>query len=378
MTHGQAYGPDPVVLLIGTQKGLFMARREPEEAGWVVTGPFISGYEIPHAWIDNRAPERACAAVYHNVWGTHVYTSGDGGRAWSSLEAAPSHPPGLYPSSLRAIWYLAPGSRRQPATLFAGIDPPGLFVSHDGGASWEPLPGLNEHPSRDTWEPARGGFAVHSIHVEPEAGHLMYAAVSAGGAYRSEDGGLTWTPINRGVRAENLPGTPETGHNIHRLVMHPREPRRLYRQCYNGTYRSDDGGDTWQEITEGLPSDFGYAIAVDAHDPDLVFQVPIESSHMRTAAGGRLRVYRSRDGGRAWEPTGAGLPQRHVYVTVLREALDLDDRDPCGVYFGTSSGHVFASPDAGENWEMVAAFLPRVLCVDATVVRSGTGAARNA
>jgi len=252
--------------------------------------------------------------------------------------------------------------------MYAGIDPPGLFVSTDHGERFEPVEGLNDHPTRPTWEPARGGFAVHSIYVDPTNARHIYAAVSAGGAFRSDDRGVSFRPINPGVRAHNLPSRcPETGHNIHRLVMHPARPERLYRQCYNGTYRSDDRGESWTEITAGLPSDFGYAIAVCPSDPDSVFVIPEESQHMRTTVGRKLRVYRSGDGGRNWEPQTRGLPQEHVYVTVLREALAADGLDPCGVYFGTSSGHLFASRDLGTHWELLASFLPRILSVQVGV-----------
>jgi photosystem II stability/assembly factor-like uncharacterized protein len=214
-------------------------------------------------------------------------------------------------------------------------------------------------------------FAVHSIQVEATDPRRIYAAVSAGGAFRSDDEGRTWVPINRGVRAENLvTENPVTGHNIHRLVLHPAQAGRLYRQCYNGTYRSDDCGDSWVEITEGLPSDYGFALATDPARPDSVFVIPEQSSHMRTTVGGKLRVYRSLTAGREWEPLTQGLPQSHAYVNVLREAMATDGLDPCGVYFGTTGGHLFASRDGGDDWEHIATFLPRILSVRAAVVES--------
>ncbi len=356
------------VVLVGTQKGLFCFRSDPGRRRWSIEGPWIAGYEVCHAWLDPRQPGRGYAAANHPIWGAHVYRSDDGGRAWQALARAPCHAPAGDRPVLEAIWFLAPGPADQPSVLYAGIDPPGLFVSEDGGDSFDPVAGLNEHPSRPTWEPARGGFAVHSIYVDPTDKKRIYAAVSAGGAFRSDDGGRSFRPINRGVRAENLPNPyPETGHNIHRLVMHPRYPERLYRQCYNGTYRSDDRGESWTEITDGLPSDFGYAIAVSPVDPDLVFVIPEESQHMRTTVDRRLRVYRSADGGLHWEPMTRGLPQEHVYVTVLREALASDGLEPSGVYFGTSSGHLFASRDRGAHWELLASFLPRILSVQISV-----------
>jgi hypothetical protein len=358
--------PRHCALLVGTQKGLFCFRCDPDRRRWSIDGPHVAGHEVSHAWLDPREPRRGYAAANHPIWGAHVHRSDDAGRSWKALGRAPCHAPGRHGSSLEAIWFLAPGPAESPGMVYAGIDPPGLFVSLDHGEGFEPLPGLNEHPSRPSWEPARGGFAVHSIYLDPGDPRRIYAAVSAGGAFRSDDGGQSFRPINRGVRAHNLPSpSPETGHNIHRLVMHPARPERLYRQCYHGTYRSDDRGDSWTEITAGLPSDFGYALAVCPRDPDTVFVIPEESQHMRTTAGARLCVYRSGDGGRSWEPRTRGLPQEHVYVTVLREAMATDPLD--GVYFGTSSGHLFASRDRGGHWALLASFLPRILSVQVTL-----------
>lgn len=358
-----------VVLLVGTEKGLFRLVSDHRREQWSIDGPLIEGHEILHAWIDPRRPQTAYAAVRHLIWGAHVYRSEDAGKTWESLSAAPQHEVGKHEESLRAIWYLAPGLASEPDTIYAGIDPAGLFVSRDRGESWEPMAGLNDHPTRTTWEPAKGGFSIHSIHQCERLPQRMYVAVSAGGAYRSDDGGASWYPINRNVRAENKPQRfVESGHNIHRLVVHPRQPDRLYRQCYNGMYRSDDGGLNWVEISAGLPSDFGYAIVTEAADPDVVYVLPIASNHMRTMPEGRMRVFRSADGGNSWQALTAGLPQSHAYVSVLREAMDVDDLPSCGVYFGTTSGHLFASRDYGQHWDCLAAFLPRILSVKAAVI----------
>jgi photosystem II stability/assembly factor-like uncharacterized protein len=357
---GRHRGADVLMLLVGTAKGLFRVTRDAEGEHWRIDGPHLSGYSVLHTL--EAADGRLFAATSHKIWGAHIYTSDDRGASWSSLEAVPEHPAESGRGTTRAIWYLALSGD----TLFAGIDPAGLFRSNDGGGSWQPIAGLNEHPTRSTWEPSKGCFAVHSIYIDPAQPDTIVAAVSAGGVYRSQDGGETWQPANVGVRAENLPERyPETGHNVHRVIMHPRVPGRLYRQCYNGTYRSDDGGRSWTEITAGLPSDFGYGIVVDPNDPDTVFQIPESSSHMRAPVDGKLRVYRSRDGGASWASASSGLPAEHVYVTVLREAMDIDGRDPCGVYFGTSGGQLFASLDAGDSWEELVSYLPRVLNVKA-------------
>ena len=353
-------GANALMLLVGTAKGLFRINRNAAGAPWRIDGPHLAGYSVLHTL---EAPDgRFFAATSHKVWGAHIYVSDDRGSTWTSLDAVPGHPAASGRGATKAIWFLALAGD----TLFAGIDPAGLFRSDDHGASWQPVAGLNEHPTRSTWEPSKGCFAVHSVYIDSGRPDIIVAAVSAGGVYRSEDGGETWQPANAGVRAENLPERyPETGHNVHRVIMHPQVPSRLYRQCYNGTYRSDDGGRSWTEITAGLPSDFGYGIVVDPNDPDAVFQIPESSSHMRAPVDGKLRVYRSRDAGATWESASSGLPAEHVYVTVLREAMDIDAGEPCGVYFGTSGGQLFASPDAGDSWEELASYLPRILNVKA-------------
>lgn len=321
-----------------------------------------------HARLDPRDGVNAYAAVRHMVWGIHVHRSRDEGRNWELLPRSPHHEAQDDGPDLRAIWHLAPGHSSEPQTILAGIEPAGLFISRDRGASWEPVLGLNGHPTRRTWQPARGGLALHSIYVDPRDARRIYAAVSAGGVYRSDDGGTSWKPANRGVRADYLADTrPESGHCVHRIVLHPAQPDRLYQQSHSGTYRSDDRGESWTEITDGLPSDFGYAVATDPCDPDTVFIIPEESSHVRTTVGGAITVYRSRNAGSDWQPLTRGLPQENAYVTVLREAIDTDGLDPCGVYFGTSSGHLFASRDGGDSWEIVAGFLPRILSVEAAV-----------
>lgn len=357
-----------VRLFIGTRKGLFVADAEGggTRRRWRLSGPQLPGYEVYHAFPDPRDGSTGYASVSHLVWGVHIHRSDDGGRSWKLLPGVPGGGDGG--DELKGVWYVAPGHASQADRVYAGVEPAGLFVSDDRGASWRPVDGLNRHPTRDRWQPAKGGLALHSIYVDPRDAARIYAAISAGGVYRSDDGGTSWKPINRGVRADYLPERlPEVGHCVHRILVHPAQPDRLYQQSHCGCYRSDDRGEHWTEISDGLPSDFGYAIATDPAQPDTVFVIPEESSHLRTTVGGAITVYRSRDAGTTWAPLRRGLPQENAYVTILREAIDTDGLDPCGVYFGTSSGHLFASHDGGDSWELVAGFLPRILSVSAIV-----------
>ncbi|HSJ26369.1 MAG TPA: hypothetical protein VK929_16940 [Longimicrobiales bacterium] len=357
---------DDVILLIGTRRGLFIARGSAARTHWRISPPRLAGREVYHAIVDRR-DGTMWAASDHKVWGAHVHRSSDGGETWETLEAAPHHDD---ERGLKAIWYLAPGRADEPGTLYAGIEPAGLFVSRDGGASWEGVAALNTHPTNDTWQPAGGGLALGSIQHDPHDKRRMYCSLSAGGVYRSDDDGASWQPCNRGVRAEFLPDRyPHAGQCVHRLLAHPARPGRLYQQNHCGVYRSDDAGDTWVEITEGLPSEFGYALAIDPADADVAYVIPEESSHMRTTVDGRLRVYRTRDGGASWHALTHGLPQEHVYVTVLRDGLCNDSLSPVGLYLGTSSGHLFASSDGGDSWTLVAGYLPRILSVTAFPAR---------
>ena len=357
MSEGEPAGG--TALLVGTRRGLFMARSG-DRARWAITGPFLTGREVYHAIRDPRTGD-LWAATDHKVWGPHVHRSRDDGRTWDVLEAAPHHPD---ERGLKAIWFLAPGPSDEPETLWAGIEPAGLFVTRDSGGSWEPVPSLNDHPTNGTWQPAGGGLALGGIQHDPSDERRLYCSLSAGGVYRSDDGGASWTPVNTGVRADFQPRQyPESGQCVHKLRLHPAHPDRLYQQNHCGVYRSDDRGESWIEVTGELPSDFGYALAIDLQDPDTLNVLPEESSDMRSAVEGKLRVYRSRDAGGSWQVMKRGLPQEHAYVSVLRDAMEQDDQEPTGIYFGTSSGHVFASRDRGESWRPIAEFLPKVLSV---------------
>ena len=351
------------LLLIGTKRGLFIAGTDGARGTWRLSPPALEGREVYFAMRDAR-DGALWAATRHRVWGAHLHRSDDGGASWQTLAAAPV---GGDEGALEAIWTLAPGGAGEPDTLYAGVQPAGLFVSRDRGASWQPVSSLNEHATRSTWQPMGGGLALSDVIVDPRDARRITVAVSAGGVYRSDDAGESWRALNRGVRACFQPDEfPASGQCVHKLVAHPADPDRLWQQNHCGTYRSDDGGESWIDVTKGLPSDYGYALAIDPGDPDRAFVVPESSSHMRTVVDGRLRVYRTSDAGATWHALERGLPQRDAWVGVLREGLAsaaARDGGSCSVYLGTSSGHVFASPDGGDSWHEVAAFLPGVLCV---------------
>jgi len=352
------------VVLVGTKKGLFRSVSEDGRRSWSLDGPHVGGFEIYHAVLCPDEPAVGYAAARHMVWGAHLYRTEDGGRSWRQIPGRPAFPPSL-DRELEAIWHVAPVPGSGGEALWAGAEPGGLFRSDDGGESWRFVETLEAHPTRGAWQPAKGGLAVHSIQLDPRDPDRIYVALSAGGCYRSDDGGERWRPVNRGVRADFLPDRyPEAGQCVHSLRLHPARPDRLYQQNHCGTYRSDDRGENWTEITEGLPSDFGYVIGLDPADPDRCWVIPEESSHMRSVCGGRLRVFESDDAGASWTAREAGLPAEHAYVSVLREALDTDGLEPCGVHFGTSTGHLFSSRD-GRRWQRVATYLPRVLSVSA-------------
>ncbi len=353
-----------VVLLVGTHRGLFRAVSGPGRRSWRLEGPQLAGFEVYHARMDPRDPRRGWAAVRHPAWGAHLHVTRDGGRSWNPLPGRPAFPEASG-RVVEAVWSVSPGGADEPGRLWAGTEPAGLFTSPDGGETWRWIRSLDEHPTRSAWQPARGGLALHSIQVDPRRSDRVYAAVSAGGCYRSDDAGATWRPINRGVRSEFLPGPPpEAGQCVHALRVHPARPDRLYQQNHCGTYRSDDRGDGWTEITGDLPSDFGYGIALDPREPDRAWVIPEESSHMRAVCDGRLRVFETEDAGATWTARAEGLPGERAYVSVLREALCADGGDPCGVHFGTTTGQLFTSRD-GKGWTETARYLPKILSVTA-------------
>lgn len=362
-------GPDAETLLfVGTRRGLFRFRSDAERHSWHCDEIQIAGYEIYHATVHPRTGV-GYAAASHPVWGTHVYRSDDFGATWTACDGRPVFPSDLE-REVRAVWHVAPGTSPDGGDrIYAGVEPAGLFHSDDDGATWQWNAELDAHPTRNSWQPAKGGLALHSIQTDPQSPDTLYVALSAGGCYRTTDGGRSWNAINQGVRADFLPNPlPEAGQCVHGLRLHPASPTRLYQQNHCGTYRSDDSGDSWIEISTGLPSDFGYVIGLDPTDPERCWVIPEESSHLRSVCDRRLRVFETQDGGVSWTPRTGGLPQEQAWVTVMREALATDGADPCGVYFGTATGHLFASRD-GREWTELARHLPRILSVE--VCRTG-------
>lgn len=351
---------DTVAVLVGTRKGAFLFTSSLKRGRWQMSGPHFAGQEVFHLSFDPRDGKSVYAAVNSSWWGPHLHASRNLGRSWRLSERGLGFPESSGRKLVR-IWHVEPGPADEPEVVYAGVDPGALFRSEDRGRTWREAPALAGHPTRERWQPGAGGLCLHSIQALP--GGRLYAAISAAGVFRSEDRGATWRPINRGVRADFLPKKfPEVGQCPHKLLRHPSRPDLLYQQNHCGVYRSDDGGETWKDISKGLPSRFGFALALDPSDPQTLWVIPEKSAQFRyTPSGGA--VYRSRDGGRSWRRLTSGLPDRRSYLHIFREGMATDGLRPCGVYFGTSSGSVFWSRDGGDRWESLAAHLPPVLSV---------------
>ncbi|MCO5995196.1 WD40/YVTN/BNR-like repeat-containing protein [Actinoallomurus rhizosphaericola] len=363
-----------VRVLVGTRKGAFVLTSDGHREEWDVSGPFFGGWEIYHMAGSPADPSRLYATQSSGWFGQLIQRSDDGGRTWQPVgnrfeydgvtgthqwyDGTP------HPWEFARVWHLEP-SPTDPDTVYAGAEDAAIFRSEDGGGTWEELPGLRRHGSASSWQPGAGGMCLHTIILDPSDARRMYVAISAAGAFRTDDGGDTWRPINRGLVSNGIPDPQaEVGHCVHRLALHPSRPEVLYMQKHWDVMRTDDAGESWHEISGDLPSDFGFPIAVHAHEPDTVYVVPIKSDSEHYPPDGRLRVYRSRTGGGDWEPLTKGLPQEHCYVNVLRDAMAVDSLDSCGVYFGTTGGQVYASADAGDSWAPIARDLPAVLSVE--------------
>ena len=351
-----------VLILAGTRKGLFLLEGDPSRRTWKLEGPLLTGWEVFHAVLDRRSGN-LFAAANNFVYGATVQRSKDRGRTWERAEqlALPEES-GL---ALEKAWHVEPGPESEPDTLYLGAAPGVLFRSADGGSRWDPVEGVLEHPTREQWNPGAGGMCCHSVQLDPSDENRMYIGISAAGVFRSDDGRATWTPANKGTAADFLPDPfPELGQCVHKLLLHPARPERLWQQNHCGVYRSDNRGENWERLEgNGLPSGFGFPLALHPRDPDSAWVVPEESAENRFTSNGRLGVYRTRDGGASWELCTGGLPDR-AWVAVLRECMASDGLDPAGVYLGTQSGSVFVSPSEGEDWIEAASHLPPVLSVE--------------
>jgi len=361
------YPKGTVMLSIGTKRGLFLLTSK-DRRTWKAEGPYMVGYRVYHANLDLRNGPRLYAAANNDFFGSAVRYSDDFGRTWKEPEQgiAFAEDSGL---SLKNLWIVEPGRPSEPETVYCGVDPAALFVSHDRGQTWAMNQGLENHHTRRRWEPGNGGLCLHSIVAHPDNPRRMWVAISAVGVMRTDDGGQTWKFCNKGTRADFLPDKyPEFGQCVHRLLIHPTHHDVLYQQNHCSTYVSDNSGDSWAEIRNNLPSDFGFPMAMDPQDPDTLYTI-VENPEGRTNVTNQFTVYRTQNAGRRWERLTKGLPKGPtVRLGVLRHAMSTDSRDPCGVYVGTNTGQLFGSRDRGDSWRLIADFLPPIYSVTATVL----------
>ena len=363
-----------VRVLVGTRKGAFILNSDEKREHWQVEGPHFPGWEVYHLKGSPTNPERIYVSQSTGWFGQLIQRSDDAGKTWSAVsnEFKYDGVPGTHqwydgtphPWDFKRVWHLEP-SLTEPDTVYAGIEDAALFKSSDAGASWIELSGLREHTTGSTWQPGAGGLCLHTILLDPTNPNRIYTAISAAGAFRSDDAGITWKPINKGLVSGHIPDPDaEVGHCVHRLAMHPAQPNVLFMQKHWDVMRSDNAGETWHEISGNLPTDFGFVVDVHAHEPNTVFVVPIKSDSEHFPPDGQLRVYRSKTGGNDWEALTVGLPQKDCYVNVLRDAMAVDTLESCGVYFGTTGGQVYVSANGGDRWQAIVHDLPAVLSVE--------------
>jgi photosystem II stability/assembly factor-like uncharacterized protein len=361
-------------VLVGTRKGAFILSSDGKREKWDVTGPFFAGWQIYHLKGSLADPNRIYASQTSDWFGQTMQRSNDGGKTWETVgnKFAYEGVPGTHqwydgtahPWEFKRVWHLEP-SLTDPDTVYAGIEDAALFQSNDGGQNWSELPGLRQHGSGPKWQPGAGGMCLHTIILDSTNAQRMYIAISAAGAFRTDDGGVTWKPINKGLVSKYIPDpSAEVGHCVHRIAMHHSRPNTLFMQKHWDVMRTDDHGDQWTRVSGNLPTDFGFVIDVHAHEPETIYVVPIKSDSEHFPLDGKLQVFRSRTGGNEWEPLTKGLPQRDCYVNVLRDAMAVDSLDRCGVYFGTTGGQVYASNDAGDSWNAIVRDLPAVVSVE--------------
>ena len=389
-------------VLVGTKKGAFVLTSDGKRQKWSVSGPFFGGWEMYHLKGSPVDPNRLYASQTSGWFGQIIQRSDDGGKTWYQPGTPPNEtktPEGMpksesnkfaydvspqtgkpltthqwydgtqHPWEFKRVWHLEP-SLTDPDTIYAGVEDAAMFRSTDGGKNWHELSGLRGHGTGPQWSPGAGGMGLHTILIDPTNPNRMYIAISAAGAFRTDDDGKTWKPINRGLHSQYIPNpTAEIGHCVHRIALHRSKPGVLFMQKHWDVMRSDDAGESWHEVSGNLPTDFGFPIEVHAHEPNTVFVVPIKSDSEHFVPDGKLRVYRSRSGGNDWEPLTKGLPQENCYVNILRDATSIDTLDPCGVYFGTTGGQVYASADGGNSWTAIVRDLPAVLSVEAQTLK---------
>jgi len=383
-------------VLVGTKKGAFILTADGKRKDWKVSGPHFAGWEIYHLKGSAAEPKRIYASQSSGWFGQIIQRSDDGGKTWNTPGSSPEdlQGPGGFPKGesnkfvyagdagthkwydgsqhpweFKRVWHIEP-SLTDPDTAYAGVEDAAIFKTSDGGKTWKELPGLRQAKGH-LWQPGAGGMAVHTILLDPKNANRIYVAISAGGAFRTDDGGQTWKPINRGLKSPfELPDPDaEVGHCVHRIALHPSRPEVLFMQKHWDVLRTDNAGEQWTEVSGNLPTDFGFPIDVHTHEPETVFVVPIKSDSEHYPPEGKLRVYRSKTGGNDWEPLTRGLPQKDCFVNVLRDAMAVDQLDPCGVYFGTTGGQVYCSANSGNSWNPIVRDLPPVYSVEVQTMR---------
>src|SRR5438552_8248530 len=390
-----------VRVLVGTRKGAFVLTADGKREKWEVSGPHFSGWEMYHLKGSPADPNRIYASQTSGWFGQVIQRSNDGGKTWESpgggLTAEGGRPKVsnkfAYDTSaetgkpltthqwydgtqhaweFKRVWHLEP-SLTDSDTVYADVEDAAIFRSTDGGSSWHELPGLRGHGTGPKWQPGAGGMCLHTIILDPSNPKRIFIAISAAGAFRTDDGGKTWKPTNQGLHSQYIPDPKaEIGYCVHHMAMNPKRPNVLFMQKHWDIMRSDDAGDSWKEVSGNIPTDFGFVIDIHAHEPDTIYVVPIKSDAEHFVPEGKLRVYRSRSGGNEWEPLTKGLPQKDCYVNVLRDAMAVDSLDKCGIYFGTTGGQVYASADAGDTWAPIVRDLPAVLSVEVQTLSGST------